>query len=344
VTATSTVDVPTEADALLLSRRPGVEPEPADFELTSVSVPAPRDGEVTVRNVLTSVDPYMLPRMQGRSSYASPFPLGEPVAADSIGEVVASAHLGVPVGSWLVSHSGWRTYATVAGSPADVIDRQIGDPVAWMSVLGMTGITAWFGLHDIGRVRPGETVLVNAAAGAVGSVVVQLAVHAGARVVAVAGSASKLRHIRELGAHEAVDYNAPAFDEALARACDSGVDVFFDNVGGRQLASALPLMRPHGRVVLCGRMSGLGADADPGLVDIGPAVPNRLSLQGFIVVDHLDRWPEIRGELAGLLAQGELRPVISITDGLHRAPDALAGLYRRGTNHIGKSLVRIAED
>jgi NADPH-dependent curcumin reductase CurA len=257
---------------------------------------------------------------------------------------VASAHLGVPVGSWLVSHSGWRTYATVAGSPADVIDRQIGDPVAWMSVLGMTGITAWFGLHDIGRVRPGETVLVNAAAGAVGSVVVQLAVHAGARVVAVAGSASKLRHIRELGAHEAVDYNAPAFDEALARACDSGVDVFFDNVGGRQLAGALPLMRPHGRVVLCGRISGLGADADPGLVDIGPAVPNRLSLQGFIVVDHLDRWPGIRGELAGLLAQGELRPVISIADGLHRAPDALAGLYRRGTNHIGKSLVRIAED
>ena len=276
------------------------------------------------QQLLTSVDPYLLPRMQGRSSYAAPFPLGEPVAADSIGEVVASAHLGVPVGSWLVSHSGWRTYATVAGSPADVIDRQIGDPVAWMSVLGMTGITAWFGLHDIGRVRPGETVLVNAAAGAVGSVVVQLAVHAGARVVAVAGSASKLRYIRELGADEAVDYNAPAVDEALARACGSGVDVFFDNVGGRQLASALPLMRPHGRV--------------------GPAVPNRLSLQGFIVVDHLDRWPGIRGELAGLLAQGELRPVISITDGLHRAPDALAGLYRRGTNHVGKSLVRIAED
>ena len=136
----------------------------------------------------------------------------------------------------------------------------------------MTGITAWFGLHDIGRVRPGETVLVNAAAGAVGSVVVQLAVHAGARVVAVAGSASKLRHVRELGAHEAVDYNAPAFDEALARACKPGVDVFLNNVGGRQLAGALPLMRPHGRVVLCGRMSGLGADADPGLVDIGPAV------------------------------------------------------------------------
>ena len=165
------------------SPAPGVEPEPADFELASVSVPAPRDGEVTVRNVLTSVDPYMLPRMQGRSSYASPFPLGEPVAADGIGEVVASAHLGVPVGSWLVSHSGWRTYATMAGSPADVIDRQIGDPVAWLSVLGMTGFTAWFGLHDIGRVRPGETVLVNAAVGAVGSVVVQLAVHAGARVV-----------------------------------------------------------------------------------------------------------------------------------------------------------------
>ena len=117
MSGSSTIDVPSEADALLLSRRPGVEPEAADFELASVSVPAPRDGEVTVRNVLTSVDPYMLPRMQGRSSYASPFPLGEPVAADSIGEVVASAHLGVPVGSWLVSHSGWRTYATMAGSP-----------------------------------------------------------------------------------------------------------------------------------------------------------------------------------------------------------------------------------
>jgi NADPH-dependent curcumin reductase CurA len=170
--ASSFIDVPSEADALSLSRRPGVEPEPADFELASVLVPAPRDGEVTVRTALTSVDPYMLPRMQGRSSYASPFPVGEPVAADSIGEVVASAHLGVPVGSWVVSHSGWRTYATVAGSPADVVDRRIGDPVAWT-----------------------------------------------AQVVAVAGCASKLRHIRELGADEALDYTGPrSTRRSLARA------------------------------------------------------------------------------------------------------------------------------
>src|SRR5947207_8685631 len=153
MSGSAAIDVPSEADALLLSRRPGVEPEAADFELTSVSVPAPRDGEVTVRNVLTSVDPYLLPRMQGRSSYAAPFPLGEPVAADSIGEVVASAHLGVPVGSWLVSHSGWRTYATVAGSPADVIDRQIGDPEAWMSVLVMLGHNTYLRLLDIVQPR-----------------------------------------------------------------------------------------------------------------------------------------------------------------------------------------------
>ncbi|HVX69626.1 MAG TPA: NADP-dependent oxidoreductase [Mycobacteriales bacterium] len=334
-----TAAYPREARAVVLAKR-GSAATPPTFEITAVPVRPPRQGEVVVRNLLTSVDPYMGFRMRGDvSSYAEAYPEGRPVAAGSVGVVVASEHPDIKVGGWLLNESGWREFATVPGDVHQVADPDAADDVAWLSVLGMTGITAWVALHEVCNVEAGQTVAVTAAAGAVGGVAVQLAKAAGARVIGIAGGEVKRQHVQSaLGADVAIDYTAAELAGQLREATD-GIDVVVDNVGGPQLGAMLHLLNDHARVALVGR---LGATGDDAAVDISVAVPRRVRLEGLIVIDYLPRWPAIRRALASLLADGQLRPVVTVSDGLDGAPEALAGLFHQGAPHLGKRLVRIA--
>lgn len=337
--ATGAMKYPREASAVVLTKwgSAGIAPS---FEITTVPVRAPRRGEVVVRNLLTSVDPYMGFRMRSDvSSYAQSYPEGKPVAAGSVGLVVASEHPGIRVGRWLLSDSGWREFATVAGTVDQVADPHEADDVAWLSVLGMTGITAWVAVNEICAVKVGQTVAVTAAAGAVGGVAVQLAKAAGARVIGIAGGEGKRRHVRsDLGADVGIDYTAADLATQL-RGVTDGIDVVVDNVGGPQLGAILPLLNDHARVALVGRLGATGEDA---AVDISVAVPRRVRMEGLIVIDYLPRWPAIRQTLAALVRDGRLRPVVTVTDGLHTAPEALAGLFNQSAPHLGKRLVRIA--
>jgi NADPH-dependent curcumin reductase CurA len=311
------------------------------FEAVTVPVQAPEDGQVLVRKLLTSVDPHMGVAMRDLASYGHAYPEGEPVTADSLGVVIASRNPGIEPGAWMLNSSGWREYATVPGDPAQLADPELGDDVAWMSVLGMTGITAWTAVREIGSVRAGETVAVTAAAGAVGGVAVQLARDAGARVVGIAGGERKRRHLQEvLGADIAIDYTAGNLASQLSQ-ITGGIDVVVDLVGGSQLAATLPLLNNHARVALVGRLGAL-AEGTAAAVDISVAVPRRVRFEGFVIIDSLPRWPAIRRELAFRLRVGRLQTVTTVTDGLKQAPDALAELFTTRAPHLGKRLIRIA--
>jgi hypothetical protein len=328
---------------VVLTARPERIPQRSDFSVRSVRVAAPAEGEVVIRTLMTSVDPGMLPRLRAMRSYAAPYELGEVVRAGSLGQVLVSNAAGVPAGSWVLTDSGWCEYATVRVTAADIADPGMGSPEVWMSVLNMTGITAWLGLHEFGGLGEGDTVVVNAAAGAVGGVAVQLAKAAGATVVAIAGRSDKIAHARErLGADAAIDYTAGDIGAALDIAAPDGIDLLFDNVGGAQLATLITRLRPHGRAVLCGRISETSGASASVPLDLARAVPDRLSVRGFVVTDHLARWPRVRRQLSSLVASGDLVPVTTVVDGIENAPDTLAGLFRSGASHLGKLLIRTA--
>lgn len=336
--------LPSHAEVIVLKRRPGSALRPGDLATERRPLPAPAPGEVVVHNLVTSVDPYQLRMMRG-SAEVTPLAIGEPVPANSVGLVVRSADPGVPVGTQVATYTGWQDYATATIAPTDVADRALGGPLEWISVLSTTGVTAFVGLHDVGQVRAGSTVLVSAATGAVGGVVVQLAKAAGARVVAIAGGQDRTDHaVTVLGADAAVDYRDPAFPELLERAAGDGVDLYFDNVGGRQLTLALSVMVNHGRVVLCGSVSSYARPDDPDArADLRDAVFKRITLRGFIVSDfYPERLAPIRAELAALLRAGQVRVVVSEFAGLERAPQALATVFDRGSPYIGRRVVRIS--
>jgi NADPH-dependent curcumin reductase CurA len=335
--------VPSHADVIVLKRRPEPALGPGDLVPESRPLPAPRPGEVVVRNLVTSVDPYHLRMLRG-SSDETPLALGEPIPANSVGVVVRSEDPAVPVGTQVATYTGWQSYATVTIAPTEVADPALGGPLEWISVLTTSGVTAYVGMHDVGRVREGSTVLVSAATGAVGGVAVQLAKAAGARVVAIAGGPDRTDHaLQVLGADAAVDYRDPAFPELLAQAAGDGVDLFFDNVGGRQLTLALSVLKNHGNVVLCGSVSGyVRPDAPDAGADLRNAVFKRITLRGFMVGDYADRLLPIRAELAELMRTKRLRVVVSEFAGLERAPEALATVFDRGSPHIGRRVVRIA--
>jgi NADPH-dependent curcumin reductase CurA len=337
--------VPSHADVIVLHRRPGSELREGDLVAERRPLPAPGPGEVVVRNIVTSVDPYQLRMLRG-SAEVTAAAIGEPVPANSVGVVVASQDPGVPVGAQVATYTGWQSYATTTVTPTDIADPALGGPVEWISVLSTTGVTAYVGIHDIGKVRHGQTVLVSAATGAVGGVAVQLAKAAGARVVAIAGGRHRTEHAEQvLGADIAVDYRDPGFPEHLKEAAGQGAEVFFDNVGGRQLTLALSVMKNHGTVVLCGSVSSYARADDPDAgSDLRDAVFKRITLRGFIVSDfYQERLLPIRAELAALLRARRLRAVVSEFDGLERAPEALATVFDRGSPHIGRRVVRISQ-
>lgn len=340
------MSVPSHTDVIVLKHRPGPSLLPGDLVAERRPLRAPGPGEVVVRNVVTSVDPYQLRMLRG-SSEVTPVAIGEPVSANSVGVVVASKDPDVPVGAQVATYTGWQAYATTTIAATDIADPALGGPVEWISVLGTTGVAAYVGMHDIGQVQAGRSVLVSAATGAVGGVAVQLAKAAGARVVAIAGGRQRAEHAEQvLGADVGLDSSDPAFPEHLRRAAGEGIDLFFDNVGGRQLTLALSVFKDHGRVVLCGSVSSYARPDDPDArADLRDAVFKRITLQGYIVSDYYPkRLYPIRTELGALLRAKQLRAVVSEFEGLDRAPEALATVFERGSPYIGRRVVRISKE
>jgi NADPH-dependent curcumin reductase CurA len=337
--------LPGQAEVVLLHRRPGAELRPGDLVLERRPLRAPGPGEVVVRNVVTSVDPYQLRMLRG-SAEVTAAAIGEPVPANSVGIVVASRDPDVPAGTQVATYTGWQSYATTKVGPDEIADQSLGSPLEWISVLSTTGVTAFVGVHDVGQIHAGQNVLISAASGAVGGVAVQLAKAAGARVVAVAGGRERAHHtVSVLGADIGVDYRDPAFPDRLAEAAGEGIDVYYDNVGGHQLTLALSVMKNYGNVVLCGSVSSYEHSDAPGAgADLRDAVFKRITLRGFIVSDfYPQRLQPIRAELAELVRSKRLRVVVSEFEGLDRAPEALASVFDRSSPLLGRRVVRISQ-
>ncbi len=310
------------------------------FRVETMPIPEAGPGEVLVRNRLLSIDPANRAWMQGRT-YRDAVEAGQVMAGYGLGEVVRSNDPGFAPGDLVEGEAGWQDYFV---QPASRLTKRTPyDPLTnVVSVLGLTGKTAYFGLLDIGRPRPGETVVVSAAAGATGSVAGQIAKVKGCRVVGIAGGAEKCAFLREtLGFDEAVDYKAGSVAKALRAACPDGIDVYFDNVGGPVLEAVLFQMKMGGRIVCCGAVSqydtGAPAPGPRGLP--GLLIVKRLLMQGFIVMDYADRYAEAETELAGWLKAGRMHAVEDVVDGLENAPQALVGVLR-GDN-LGKRIVRV---
>jgi NADPH-dependent curcumin reductase CurA len=320
---------------IVLARRPQGVPTEDDFELRDAPDPEPGEGEVLVRNVYVSVDPYMRGRMTGVRTYVGGFDVGDPIDGGAVGQVVESRFDGLAEGDWVLSMLGWRELGVAPGASLRRLDPDLAPPSTALGVLGMPGLTAWVGLVDIGRIEPGETVYVSGAAGAVGSAAVQIAKLRGCRVVGSAGSSEKVEWLRELGV-EAFDYKTTKAREALA----DGIDVYFDNVGGEQLEAALGALRDFGRVVACGSISRYNDEQpQPGPRNMAFIVTKRLRVEGFIVTDHVDRYRDFLAEVGPWVRDGKLRYRETILEGIERVPDAFAGLFR-GDN-VGKMLVRL---
>jgi NADPH-dependent curcumin reductase CurA len=324
-----------------LKRRPVGLPSAADFELASVPIPALGDGEVLVHNLYMSVDPYMRGRMLDQPSYVQPFQVGEPLDGGCVGEVVQSNSGTWPVGEHVLGRKGWREYYVSDGTDLTRIDTNLAPPQAYLGALGMPGLTAYVGLLDIGHPQAGDTVFVSAAAGAVGSVVCQIAKTQGCRVVGSAGSAAKIHWLQEVaGIDAAFNYKeVGSLSTELAKHCPNGIDVYFENVGGAHLDAALEHMNPRGRIVLCGMISQYNASAPSGPSNLRLAVRKRLTLQGFIVSDHLDRQAQFYTDMAAWMAAGKMHWQETIVDGIENAPRAFIGLF--SGDNTGKMLVRL---
>jgi NADPH-dependent curcumin reductase CurA len=324
-----------------LAARPVGEPKPSDFELAETDVPEPTDGELVVRNVVMSVDPYMRGRMNDVKSYAPPFQLGEALTGGAVGEVVESMAETHKVGDLVLHMQGWRDYAV--GPVASFRRVDPGPPPSYhLGVLGMPGLTAYAGLFDVACLKAGETVFISGAAGAVGSLAGQFAKLRGATVVGSAGSADKVRWlVEELGFTAAFNYkDAPVLDQ-LRTFAPEGIDVYFDNVGGDHLEAAIHVLNMHGRAAICGMISLYNnTSPEPGPRNMAMLVSKRLRLQGFLVGDHSDLLPEFVREVGGWLGEGKVVVRETFVDGLENAPEAFLGLLR-GDN-TGKMIVRIA--
>lgn len=322
-----------------LASRPSGEPVPENFRLVEVEVPDPRPGEIVVRNTFMSVDPYMRGRMNDVKSYVPPFQIDAPLDGGAVGEVVASEAPELPVGTHVVHQAGWREYARLDARHARTIDPSL--QTAYLGVLGMPGLTAYVGLLDIGALRAGDVVFVSGAAGAVGSLVGQIAKLRGHTVIGSAGGPEKCAHIvDDLCFDAAIDYREGDLLGQLRAAAPKGVDVYFDNVGGDHLEAAMFVMRNFGRVALCGAISGYNATSlPPGPRNMFMAVSKRLTLRGFIVTDHVDRREAFEEEVGGWVRNGDIVVRETVVEGIAQAPHAFIALLR-GAN-TGKMLVEL---
>jgi NADPH-dependent curcumin reductase CurA len=326
-----------------LAARPVGFPKDSDFELAQTPIPEPAEGEILVRNVYMSVDPYMRGRMNETKSYVPSFQVGKPLQGGAVGQVLESRHDAVSPGDWVNTMMGWREYYVADGSSVMKIDAELAPVSKALGVLGLTGWTAYVGLLDLGQPKEGETVFVSAACGAVGSIVGQIAKLKGCRVVGSAGSAEKVaKASSEFGYDEVFNYKEETPADALNRLCPDGIDVYFENVGGDHLEAALPRMNTFGRVVLCGLISHYNdTEMRPG-PSIVPALANRLTIRGFIISDHFDRLPDFLRDMGGWLKEGKITDEETVVEGIENAPAAFMGLLR-GENR-GKMLVKVGPD
>jgi NADPH-dependent curcumin reductase CurA len=328
----------------LLRERPTGRIGPNTFELDEVAVPEIGDGEALVRIDWISLDPTNRAWINDTPTYLPPVGIGEVMRAGGIGEVVASNNPNYPVGRIFQGLVGWQEYV-VASNAAPLMPVEVAEgvsPSASMGALGMTGLTAWIGIRDIGKPKPGETVVVSAAAGAVGSIAGQLAKADGARVVGIAGGAEKCALLTdELGFDAAVDYKADGWRAALAEATPKGIDVDFENVGGDIMDAVFARLNVRARVALCGLISGYNdADPPPGPRAFGKLLVQRVTVQGFIVLDHFHQAPQAIGDIAGLIVEGKLKPLETVVEGFEQLPTAINMLFD-GKN-VGKLMVKVS--
>jgi NADPH-dependent curcumin reductase CurA len=325
---------------IVLAARPDGWPTAGNFAMTEVDLPEPGDGQVRVRNLFMSVDPYMRGRMNDAKSYVPPFQVGAPLEGHAIGEVMQTRSPDLAEGDLVTHMLGWRDEAVLDARHAQRVEPLPGmSPSAYLGVLGGTTLTAYVGMLDIAALKPGEAVFVSGAAGAVGSIAGQIAKLKGASlVVGSAGSDEKVRWLLDIGFDAAFNYKAGPAYEQLREAAPKGIDVYFDNVGGEQLEAALTSLRLHGRVALCGAIAHYNETAPTGPRNIGFAITKRLTLRGFLVFDHSDRLPAMIADVTGWLRDGKLQHAETVVDGLEHAPDAFLSMLR-GAN-TGKMIVR----
>ena len=326
---------------ILLKSRPEGWVSEANFELSEAALPQPREGEALVRNHWLSLDPYMRGRMNDTKSYAAKAEIGEVMVGGTVGEVLESRDPALNTGDFVVGALGWQQYGAAPAKSFRKIDVKAAPAQAYLGVIGMPGVTAWIGLLTIGEPKAGETVVVSAASGAVGSAVGQIAKIKGARAVGIAGGPAKCRYVvEELGFDACVDYKAASFITDLEAATPKGVDVYFENVGGAVLDAVIPRFNAFARMPLCGLVSQYNEADSKGLVNLRAFLTNRIKLQGFIVTEHMEAWPEALKELGALVAAGRLKYREDVAQGLENAPAAFFGLLKGRNN--GKQLVKLA--
>ena len=310
-----------------------------NFELVEAPMPTPSEGEVLIQNDWLSLDPYMRSRISDAKSYAKGVSPGEVMVGGAVGTVIESRSDAFSVGDTVLAASGWRLYATMPAQAVTKIDTARVRASAYLGVLGMPGITAWTGLINICQPKAGETVVVDAASGAVGSVVGQLAKQAGCRIVGIAGGKAKCDYVvNELGFDACADHRAPDFHSQLDALLPQGIDCLFENVGGEIFEALLARMNVFSRVALCGMVSEFNRDPHAHRT-LRSILINRIRIQGFIVSDKLDTWPGIRAQLIERVVSGQLKFKESIVEGLESAPQAFVGMLR-GEN-FGKQLVKL---
>jgi NADPH-dependent curcumin reductase len=325
---------------VLLANRPQGSVSEDNFKIVETPIAAPGPGEVLIKSEWLSLDPYMRGRMNDAKSYVPPARLGEVMVGQTAGEVVESQDPNFKPGDKVLTQLGWQLYGVAKGKDLNKIDAKRAPISHYLGVLGMPGITAWFGLLEIGQPKPGETVVVSAASGAVGSVVGQLAKIKGCRVVGIAGGPAKCEYVvQQLGFDAYIDYKAGNLLQDLRTLCAKGVDVCFENVGGVILDTTLRVMNLYSRIIICGLIAEYNATEPYGYKMLRSVLTNRIRMQGMIVFDWKDRYGEALKGLSGYLAEGKLKYRESIVEGLDNAPKGLIALLK-GEN-FGKQVVKL---
>ena len=332
---------------IVLASRPVGEPKPSDFRIEEYSVPAPGDGQLLLRTIWLSLDPYMRGRMNDVASYAAPVQIGEVMEGGTVSEVIASNHAAFKKGDIVLSRAGWQTHALSDGKGLAKIDPKLAPISTAVGVLGMPGMTAYTGLLDIGKPQAGETVVVAAASGAVGSAVGQIAKIKGARAVGIAGGKEKCDYVKnELGFDECLDHRDPDLAAKLKDACPKGIDVYFENVGGAVFEAVFPLLNAFARVPVCGLIAHYN-DTEAKAPKWAAALmrnvlTKRLTFRGFIVGDFTARYADFLRDMSQWVREGKVKYKEFVTEGLDSAPSAFVGLLK-GAN-FGKQLVRVGPE
>ncbi|ABQ35700.1 MULTISPECIES: NADP-dependent oxidoreductase [Bradyrhizobium] len=336
-----------QAKRIVLAARPVGEPKPSDFRLEEHAIPTPGAGEVLLRTIWLSLDPYMRGRMSDGPSYAQPVPVGGVMEAGTVCEVVASNNPGFKAGDIVLARAGWQTHAISDGKGLAKVDPKLAPISTAVGVLGMPGMTAYTGLLDIGQPKPGETVVVAAASGAVGSAVGQIAKIKGARAIGIAGGKDKCDYVKnEFGFDDCLDHRDPDLAAKLKAACPKGIDVYFENVGGPVFEAVFPLFNAFARMPVCGLIAHYNDTQSVAPKWAGALMRNvltkRLTIRGFIVSDFASRHGDFLKDMSAWVRDGKVKYKEHVTEGLENAPDAFMGLLK-GAN-FGKQLVRVGPD